>query len=273
MRLYLLLFVILVLIILISFYKNTINSIDYFINMKNMKNKVINNRKNIAIITLETRDSEMLRIHNKNMKEYCDLHGYTYIFINSYENELKLPVYWKKLQFVKEILENYSFDYVFWFDSDTLIIDKDIRLESILDDYSSIYMGHNYDDKLILCSGVFAIKNNIIGLKFIKECIDTYINKDECNDSLGNYTLKGNWAGQCYEQGIMNELIKTRYFNYFKLFQNYIVFNYNIPNTNCFILHLYGEKKVKTNKAFAKIDKNKKYFNSRISQFLFNVFQ
>ena len=266
--------ILLVLLLLLYIY------IRYTINLKNKleelkRIKKITRKKRIAIVTMETRESEMLLIHNKNLIDYCKLHNYTYIFKNSYENDLKLPIYWKKIQLVNDILEKGEFDYVMWLDSDTLIIDKTIPLEFILDDNSSIYMGKDKNSKLNLNAGVFVIKNNNIGRNFLKECIDVYINRDICKDKNGNYALNGKWSGECYEQGIMNELIKTKYFNNFNLLDGHVVLNTETPNTTCFILHLFGgtetNKEYKRNIAFRYINENDKYFNSRSSQVLFLI--
>lgn len=257
----------------------------YTVNLKNeivkMKKKAKNgkngkNEKNkIAIVTLETRNSEMLSIHNNNIQEYCKLHDYVYIFKNTYENKLKLPIYWKKLQLVKDILENNDFDYVLWMDSDTLINDMTISLENILESNYSIYMGKDLNTKFNLNAGVFVIKNDKVGLKFLTECIEVYINRDSCKDEFGNYALNGEWSKECYEQGVMNELIKTKYFNNFKLLDEYIVLNTFIPNTTSFILHLCGgierNREEKRNIAFRHIIDNNNYFDKRIQQLLFLI--
>jgi len=252
----------------------------------NFKNEIVKMKKrskkikklNIAIITLETRNSDMLSIHNNNVKEYCKLHDYVYIFKNKYENELKLPIYWKKLQFVNDVLENNDFDYVLWLDSDTLIIDKTISLESILEDSDnySIYMGKDLNTKFNLNAGVFLIKNDMRGLRFLRECIEVYINRDSCKDEFGNYALNGAWSKGCYEQGVMNELIKTKYFNNFKLLDEHIVLNTFMPNTTSFILHFFGggtdkNRDEKRNIAFRNIMDNNNYFDQRIQQLLFLI--
>jgi hypothetical protein len=267
-----------VLILVTLFYlysKFTVNLENDFVKMKNYVNNTNYNRKNIAIVTLETRESNMLSLHNKNVREYCELYGYTYIFRNSYENVLKLPIYWQKLQLVKDILENHNFEYVFWFDSDTLIIDDTICLESILDEHSSIYIGNDFSNNSTLCAGVFAIKNNHIGLDFIQDCIETYVNNNDCKDNFGNYFLGGDWAGVCYEQGMMNKLIKTKYVNYVKLFENHMVLNNYTPNTNCFILHLYvGSKKNREDPrstVFKNIINDNRCFHNRLSQLIYII--
>jgi hypothetical protein len=233
---------------------------------------------NIAVVTLETRDSEMLSIHNSNVKKYCDLHEYTYIFKNSYENVLNLPIYWKKIQLVKEILEDSDFDYVLWMDSDTIIVDNSIKLENILyhdNKLYSIYMGDDFNSDFNLNAGVFAIKNDYIGISFLNECINIYVNRNTCKDENGNYALNGEWSKGCYEQGVMNELIKTIYINHFKFLENHIVLNTFIPSSACFILHLYGgidiNKDKRRVKAFKNIINNNTCLDTRISQLLFLV--
>jgi hypothetical protein len=217
----------------------------------------------------------MLYIHNKNIQEYCNLHNYTYIFKNSYENKLNLPIYWKKIQLVKDLIENNNFEYVIWMDSDTLIIDKSLKIEDILYNKYSIYMGKDMNSKFNLNAGVFIIKNDDIGVSFLNECINVYVNRDSCKDKFGNYALNGEWSKDCYEQGVMNELIKTKYFNNFKLLDNHIVLNTFIPNTTCFILHLFGgiekNKDEKRDVAFNLIINDNKHFNTRISQLLFLI--
>jgi hypothetical protein len=274
MKIVFILISLILLVLLYVYIRYTINLKNKLEELKRVK-KTRKTKEKIAIVTMETRDSEMLSIHNKNLNDYCKLHNYTYIFKNSYENDLKLPIYWKKIQLVKEVLENGNFDYVMWLDSDTLIIDKLIPLEFILNDQSSIYMGKDKNSKLNLNAGVFIIKNDDIGINFLKECIDVYINRDICKDKYGNYSLNGKWSGECYEQGIMNELIKTKYFNKFRLFNDYIVLNTETPNTTCFILHLFGgtekHKEYKRNIAFRYIVENNNYFDNRSTQLLFLI--
>ena len=202
----------------------------------------------IAIITLETRDLKLLPYHNKNITDYCKQYNYDYFFINNYENDLELPIYWKKIQLVKEFLETTNYDYVIWMDSDTIICKPDIRLEQIVLPDKSIFIGnhyplmrHNYN------AGFFIIKNNNIGWQFLSDCITTYLERQECKVD-GKLSLPGKWSGSCYEQGIMNELLQTTYNNDFHYLGYECIINTSFPVTNTFVLHL-----------FSGLDKNKDY--------------
>jgi hypothetical protein len=204
-------------------------------------------KKNICITTLETRKSKMLNIHDKNVMDYSIKHGYMYFSLNSYKSKLELPIYWKKIQVVKDILYMRGkngkplYDYVMWMDSDTIFVDNRIAIESFLRDNKSIYIGNDFGTDRHN-AGVFIIKNNTVGRSFIEHCIHTFLNKDECKDENGNPSLKGGWSGDCYEQGIMNDLLKTVYVDHYVALDDHIIFNYNKPTTNAFILHLFGGK-------------------------------
>lgn len=102
---------------------------------------------------------------------------------------------------------------------------------------SDIFVGSDNHLKYgIINAGVFAISNSEIGINFLSECIN-YINKDCLNI---NGSLKGKWAGICYEQGVMNILINDKYYPNTTVLTNRIIFNYNVCLNDVFIMHLYG---------------------------------
>lgn len=251
--------------IIILYYMFTYDTSPYI-----KKLRLIRERKSISkkilIVTLETRKSKMLDIHNNNISNYCKNNDYNYMFLDKYENEIDMPIYWKKIQLVNDLLNNKNYDYIMWMDSDTLVLEPDIKIDNILGD-KSIYIGKDYG-KNIYCAGVFIIKNDNIGNIFIKECINTYINNDKCKDKNGNYSLNSDWAGDCYEQGIMNKLLKTKYKEYTYILEPYIIWNLDLPVSNIFILHLFGGSNKRAD-VFKKLVKNNKAYDSRINQLLY----
>ena len=136
-------------------------------------------------------------------------------------------------------------------------------------------MGEDFNSNFNLNAGVFAIKNDYVGISFLNECINIYINRSSCKDEKGNYALNGEWSKGCYEQGVMNELIKSKYINNFKFLENHIVLNAFIPSSSCFILHLYGgidiNKDHRRVTAFNNIINNNTCLDTRMSQLLFLV--
>lgn len=202
--------------------------------------------KKIFLFTIETRPLDLVSIHNKNLEEYAKNHGYKYVFLNSYKNKLILPVYWQKLQCMLDMMEKYpDYDYFVWLDSDSIISHPEIPLEYLIDlsPFSSIFIGkdHPSGPKEAYCAGVFMIKNDFTGIHFIKDCIDTYLNREKCI-SKNKYVLNGKWAGECYEQGIMNELLADKYkYNFFQIPESFLM-NDGRPLFGSVILHLYGDK-------------------------------
>lgn len=233
------------------------------------------NKKSIVITTLETRKLDYLELHNVNLEKYCKLHDYTYLFKDIYNNELNLPIYWKKIQLVLELLNSDKYEYVMWMDSDTIICDMDIKLENILSEKDkSIFIGKNLITTLSkdYNAGVFIIKNDIIGKRFLNDCIDTYLSRYECLDK-GIYRLIGDWAGRCYEQGIMNELIKNKYKNNLYVVEEYLIMNNSSPLSTVFILHLFSGEWYDCGryKIFKKIIDDNNYSNSRFNQLYFRI--
>lgn len=206
------------------------------------------NRKiRFVLVTIETRENNVIRVHNQNIQTYCDQYGYEYIFISHYQNpSLDLPVYWWKLQYIKDRMEaqDKKMDYILWLDSDTIIANYR-RLEDIvgLAPSASIFIGKDFfpdPQSQVYCSGVFMLKNNNVGKQFVDDCLNTYINNPKCKVS-GKYTLEGDWAGECFEQGVMNNLLKNKYsFDVFELSPEYVL--NGTANFSGFIVHIFDNK-------------------------------
>lgn len=257
-----------------SIYYKKMNTHKNFYNKDNGNNK----EKNILVVTFDNRKSDMLDIHNNNVSQYCHIHNYTYIYLDEYKTDLNLPIYWKKIQVVQGFLNSSEYDYVMWMDSDTIILDNNIRIESMINDKDSIYIGtddnRSLEDQYIGANaGVFIIKNDEYGKGFLNECINNYINNTKCKDKNGNYSLGSKWGGECYEQGVMNYIINALYITHTKILDNFLICNTGTAISGCFILHLYGcgtNYKTRTN-AFKKLLKNKDYYKTKISQFLYCI--
>lgn len=90
----------------------------------------------IAVVTLAVgeayQDAVQLGIENK--KAYCEKHGYDF-FCGTEILDPERPIPWSKILFIKEILKNSSYRWIFWTDADSLIMNFDIPLESLIDDH------------------------------------------------------------------------------------------------------------------------------------------
>lgn len=217
-------------------------------------NKTIDNKYNIAIITIETRELDILQMHNENLQSYADIHGYDYLFRKEYTTEDNLPIYWCKLHFMKEILHKY--DYVLWLDSDTLICNKHIGLDQLIemDPNASVFIGK--DEKLYnfsqipYCAGVFMVKNDVNGHTFLDTCLFRYKNNNKCINDKNEYIVSGIWARSvCYEQGMMNAVLKENR-NIMVSVPETFFFNSKRNNYNTVISHMFGRDKSKLYKRF-----------------------
>jgi len=202
-------------------------------------------KRKIAIITAEDRDFPFIKYHDINFKKYCDIHGYTYIRLDNCPKE-ESSTYWCKIYKIKQYLPYY--DYVMWADSDTIIPDLSKSIDSFISDHGEpdIIIGIDswFIDIKIICAGLFLIKNSNIGKSFIDDCILKINDKDTC---IINGKEQGVWAGICYEQGVMNLLIREKYSKYtyvdtdntiFKNIPDGLGANYNFDNS--IIIHLAG---------------------------------
>ena len=220
----------------------------YLLN-NNILDKPLDKTNKFAIITYENRkDSEYINLHNKNVSEYCKKWNYEYLSYDKCEHN----VYWCKMYLVLDALKSGKYDYVLWLDSDTIIKNPNISLDSIANKYSSdIFVNVDHGNS-VYCAGVFMIKNSLIVIGYLENCIKRNTNKCLTNKN----SLKGFWAGLCYEQGIMNELIFETYYKYTTCLPEYLVYNEGIGenmktcDVDTFILHLYGSSNDLRTKCF-----------------------
>jgi hypothetical protein len=202
----------------------------------------------ITIITLEDRPlSELLAMHNRSAQEYADYHGYEYRYLDRFESPL--PIYWKKVHWMSQVLEERAADYVLWLDSDTIIARPRVPLSAIIaqDPEASIYIGRDWPSMPMNTynAGVFMIRNSETGRRFIAECLESITNNAAClvDDKPA---LKGAWAGACYEQGVMNKLLSGEFSSHFCHVRPPLISNctsklYNAL-ADCLIAHRFGDK-------------------------------
>jgi hypothetical protein len=221
---------------------------------RNLLSKPINKKNRILIITFDDRPNvEYIQHHNKNFKKYADKKGYEYIYEHVYNKNLNTNPYWYKIYLTKYYLDTNIYDYVMWVDSDTIILDMDIDLNSYFNSYSSDLFFCD-DNQLIekINAGIFVIKNSKIGKQYLNDCINNF-----CTDCIkdGEKKLKGKWAATCYEQGIMNIILIKNYMSYSSVFSiNMVLCTNNLylleKINKIFILHYYDTNTTQRNLLF-----------------------
>lgn len=207
----------------------------------------------LCIVTLETRPlHELLDYHNRSFSDYAARHGYEYKFLDHFPMTPDVPVYWKKLFLLLQIMDVPNTDYVMWVDSDMYVNRPSTDLRGILQAGKSIFMGRDGYGILPrnLNAGIVIIRNDEIGRSFLSECIDKLLTNTACRCQDGTFALKGQWAGDCYEQGVMNKLIQFEP-KYKQALQ--ILGPSKVLNTSCsllmtdpIILHHFGSNETAT---------------------------
>lgn len=131
------------------------------------KNDKIGSKK-IAIVTLFDKNYEKLaEMSIPNKLDYARRHGYDVIYFDK-SIDTSRPPQWSKVKAIEYALNDY--DWVWWIDIDALIMEFDIKLESIIDEnYDIIFTANKYS---YLSNGSSFFKNTDISKKFLKDCYD-----------------------------------------------------------------------------------------------------
>ena len=165
--------------------------------------------RNICFVTYEDRDFPYIKLHDQNLYEFCKLYNYTYIKKTKYE---KGTIYWKKIFLLQEILNENKYDYVFWLDSDT-VINKKHDTDFFISKYGEkdIYVGIDIAPLFAqnINAGIIGVKNSKIGKQFLLDCVQMY--HEQYPYCIQDGKEQGGWSGVCYEQGVLNTVIKTKY--------------------------------------------------------------
>jgi hypothetical protein len=101
---------------------------------------------------------------------------------------------------------------------------RNASLDSLLSrcEYKDIIIGIDEVNPEAINAGVFFIKNSDVGLNFLRDCLETIKVRPHC---IKDNKEQGQWAGPCYEQGVMREWIRTKYreFTYVDVDHHYII--------------------------------------------------
>lgn len=120
----------------------------------------------IAIVSLYDENMmEIGRVTSRNKFEYCEKHGYSFHLITHNLRE-GLAAY-SKAPLILSILQFH--DWVVWIDADALIMNFNTRLETYLDDCSSLIIGSEWNG---INAGVFFLRNCAWSITFMKKTME-----------------------------------------------------------------------------------------------------
>ena len=134
----------------------------------------------------------------KRNKAYAKKHGYKYEFINTGYTDL--PPYWRKVAIVKNFLDSDLYKGVMWLDTDAVIFNMNISLDSVGDSVKHFFKATNTGGNYIFNAGVWTVKNTRQGKQIMKNWLELY-DASKWKHNGTKWSTDGAWAGDDYEQG------------------------------------------------------------------------
>lgn len=94
----------------------------------------------IAVLTAyDSKQQSLAAISSLNKRQYCELHGYDFVEEDTSSATGRHPV-WAKIPLIRKYLDRY--DWVFWTDVDSLIMDMQVPLERFCDPSADMLICH-----------------------------------------------------------------------------------------------------------------------------------
>lgn len=108
---------------------------------------------NVAIVQCATPEAYFEKVQTgvELTQRYAQRQGYDYLFFDHMPFEMTKHVSWYKLKLVQQCFEGY--DWLFWLDADTVIMDHNRRLEEFLNTEKDFVFSHGIIGKV--CAGVW----------------------------------------------------------------------------------------------------------------------
>lgn len=236
--------------------RQTQNHIETFKNAVRISNKKLNIdyqlKENINYIKLRKLDmcvvssytdniSSVADITSPNKKDYCKKHAYDLV-INKGRLSLRHPG-WDKIKLILNQMDTNTCDYFVWIDNDAYITNKNLRFDFICNNYSSKnfiicseqeFDKQQLDDTIdfnnlqnlrLINTGVFIVKNNEWGRKFLEDIWNTKSNTNQgINCSHAEiHTNSFTYDFWPFEQGPLHIVLSQRQPSEYIVLKNYIM--------------------------------------------------
>jgi hypothetical protein len=203
----------------------------------------------------------------KNIRKYCEFHGYDLHIDYQEKFSNGKPAQWQKIRAARELLEKHNYDWVFYLDTDCIIMNPYIKLESFVDDNCSFIVPthsikavdtpihYEMEERIGEYTSLVKISENIISSQFFVKNDECGINiLDEIWLALGNnkveeFDYEGRQIRMIINHGKYNDrikLIEEKRLNTFWYVNNpFMVFSFKGINDNIwqegdFIVHVTG---------------------------------
>ena len=176
--------------------------------MSYMNNIELGNK--IAIVTLfDSRYMDISKYSIQNKLAYSRKYGYDFYYFDEYLDKAKSFNY-NKMLVVRNILDSGKYEWVWWVNIDSIILNFGIGLDSIIDDGYELIFTKNCNN--VITSGSCFFKNTELVKSFIGEGCE-YMKESEVDqcDPFVSYLL--NFGSQCRQYLSVTKLIDERVCN------------------------------------------------------------
>lgn len=192
----------------------------------------------IAVVTLVVGDSykKTMEIPLKNKVLYCKKFHYD-LFVGDKRTHDREFFQWEKIKILSKIMENTTYDWVFWTDSDAMFMNFSIALEQFIDDDALLIISNDYNG---LNNGHFLIKNCPESRAFMKNVwnrVDCIRGGNEEQEAMGKEISENPLFSK------KTKFIPQRMFNSFsrESFHHYnVCYEKGLYQPKDFIVHLAG---------------------------------
>jgi galactosyl transferase GMA12/MNN10 family len=190
---------------------------------------------------------------DKNIRKYCELHGYDLHIDYQEKFSNGKPAQWQKIRAARELLDTHKYDWIFYLDTDCLIMNPNIKLESFIDDDCSFIVPKHsieavdtptFEGNII--SSQFFVRNDECGIDILDE-----IWLAQGNDKIEEFDYEGRQIRMIINDGKYGnriKLIDEKRLNTFWYVNNpFMVFSFigindNVWQQGDFIVHVTGYK-------------------------------
>jgi hypothetical protein len=167
-------------------------------------------------------------------KDYCNLHGYNYLEINSEKIE-GYHYTWSKIFKSIELINETNYDFYFFLDADACVINKSIKIENIIKNmhYNICFSENGFNGGLLIATGGFIFNKKAKSI--FEECIEISKTKE-----MLKYKNQ-HW----FEMAIINYMYeKEKIFDVFEMnvINSYGTISVDNPDLpNLFVYHFQGK--------------------------------
>lgn len=124
-------------------------------------------------------------------KRYCARHNYTLLNVNKLVDRSR-PIAWSKLVALEHLFKTEDFDYLFYLDMDTVIMNPDVALESFIDVSARQFDVIITEDMNGLNTGAFIMRNTPWTLWFLRTAWEQTQLIDRKGTRGSSYSSSGN---------------------------------------------------------------------------------